>query len=1216
MSEAKREYDRMTHEWYEKLPNEKLIELNHVLGDYNAKQKLVELGWSGDEVKQGQKYNTLHIKVGREPRDTSPRATSYYNTVSAFDTKEPMPEWTTSKEGRNVQRVDVVIPTEGRGSKIVNRRDVAGQYSGYEPLWQPDNLHENLPNTLGWAMIQYKTGPKGEKIAVIAEAQSRWQQQKREYWKIYNDLIAKGQHDPQEAHYEASTKVNQYRQGMDTESNVEKDYNRLILKAAIEQARKEGATHIMVSDAETAMMTEGHDTVSGWNVVNEEGKIILRNASEAAAKEVAASENGTLVQVRPEQEPGMRLNYDTILPKIAEELTGSKGEKVSLGEHKNAYNFKDQPWTLRDENGDYISNFATEADAWDFARNHRNKDKYTLKKDEGNIRTDLIFRNPDGTPKTDVSGVMYPLEQVSKRLSEGDNFTLFNKYATEDENLGAGRRAFFKPLESTFDKVNQIGLPKIAEAGRRWEVKRDMYVGKGNAALKDLSKFKVDDINRVAEARRKAFRSGSAYNPAGVDAEINNVFKQYYHDVIGKQRRLLGITIMGRKAGLNENYMPDTLAPEAIDTLVNKPATPEAKALINDWVKHIVTESGGKVTPKEAREYVEAYTNAVAGNDSNYLSVKYGAIRKAEGYGLPDSIREQDATQSLSRYARRAGADLAMFEELENKPEIAAALGLNDPKTGKTVTLPGVDNESKRGEVRDMMKWVTGSFTGGTFARQSPLTSAVVRLVNNMLLGPATAVRDTASIPANMVPYLTEAADFSAVANGIRKMHENARASLEAGATQPNLDRTQFNDLVNSPDAVVSFTREAARYARLVQRREHIENFNRDLTFSIGKELAKIKVEGAKAGNVKAKQWLEKFDTALDGDVTKMSGADLEKAINTIAKNFTDRNQGTYGGRGLPVGIVDNQFAPFFALQKWSVEKSNVIWKDVVKPAIDGKNYLPLLTYTVGSVLTGAGIQQLNKLLSGRKSQDPELKEVLAHGRPQDYAAQLATLMQLGSFAGIIGDAAKMTTDPLVYGKLPRNVVSFPTATAAQNFGERIMNVSEAIRNGDDPVKVLSLFSLDLMSHNIQAARMIANRTAKADDIERSDKFRDLRTFQMLEGGKAPDFGSVNPYLNLEDKEFKRTDDLGVASQLAERMIQKKIEKAGGDYEKLSSSMRSASQNSYRTMPSLKDSPLSFQRYYNFLVETQGREEADRRMEEFLRQQMLNEVKSGMIPRI
>ena len=46
-----------------------------------------------------------------------------------------------------------------------------------------------------------------------------------------------------------------------------RDYNRLILKAAIEQARKEGATHIMVSDAETAMMTEGHDATRAKHMV-------------------------------------------------------------------------------------------------------------------------------------------------------------------------------------------------------------------------------------------------------------------------------------------------------------------------------------------------------------------------------------------------------------------------------------------------------------------------------------------------------------------------------------------------------------------------------------------------------------------------------------------------------------------------------------------------------------------------------------------------------------------------------------------------------------------------------------------------------------------------------------------------------------------------------------------------------------------------------------
>jgi hypothetical protein len=36
-------------------------------------------------------------------------------------------------------------------------------------------------------------------------------------------------------------------------------YERLALKAAIDHARSEGATKIAISDAETAMMTEGHD---------------------------------------------------------------------------------------------------------------------------------------------------------------------------------------------------------------------------------------------------------------------------------------------------------------------------------------------------------------------------------------------------------------------------------------------------------------------------------------------------------------------------------------------------------------------------------------------------------------------------------------------------------------------------------------------------------------------------------------------------------------------------------------------------------------------------------------------------------------------------------------------------------------------------------------------------------------------------------------------
>ena len=87
-----------------------------------------------------------------------------------------MPDWTATKSGKNVQRVDVVVPqgkitykaalrqTADVSVKGVqsNESQVTGNnHTDYKHLWQPDNLHENLPNTLGWAMIQYKTGAEG-----------------------------------------------------------------------------------------------------------------------------------------------------------------------------------------------------------------------------------------------------------------------------------------------------------------------------------------------------------------------------------------------------------------------------------------------------------------------------------------------------------------------------------------------------------------------------------------------------------------------------------------------------------------------------------------------------------------------------------------------------------------------------------------------------------------------------------------------------------------------------------------------------------------------------------------------------------------------------------------------------------------------------------------------------------------------------------------------
>jgi hypothetical protein len=457
VSEAKKEYDKMTHEWLDSKPGPtrtailRAIDMMDTDRHEQANQHLAQL--SDKDIDMTRKYAQLRQQIEAEPRDKSLKATHHYSTVSALDTAQPMPDWTATKSGKNVQRVDVVVPQKkitGQDAVEEMRNYMTGE--GYNAnrakqqhnkleniLWQPDNLHENLPNTPIWNMIQYKTGPKGERIAVIVENQGSWIQAKH----AYESALKKGKSEKEA--YQLSVKAGSgrgYRPHQD--HPLLQHAQRLGLKAAIEQARKEGATHIMISDAETAMMTEGHDAQAAA-----QNKYKTSDAIKGIKVPVYGGGEGILtglvteypnyqkrygvniegrgdIQVSPDylpevyqkildnelkttiaQEPGMRLNYDTILPKIAEELTGSKGERVSLGEHKNAMEPKSR--AAARETGDDAG-----ATAQLMAMNGEANTSVP--------RSNLIFRNADGTPKTDVSGTLFPIDKV-----DTSKFTVFEK---------------------------------------------------------------------------------------------------------------------------------------------------------------------------------------------------------------------------------------------------------------------------------------------------------------------------------------------------------------------------------------------------------------------------------------------------------------------------------------------------------------------------------------------------------------------------------------------------------------------------------------------------------------------------------------------------------------------------------------------------------------------------------------------------------------------
>jgi len=784
------------------------------------------------------------------------------------------------------------------------------------------------------------------------------------------------------------------------------------------------------------------------------------------------------------------------------------------------------------------------------------------------------------------------------------------RYQEEGEGLFSGKHSFFSAMAPTFDKVKTIN-PELGDAFDKWEIAKRGYTGMRNEALASLQKFNPEDVKRVAELRREAFREDNAepLNLTGEDADINEALKKYYFDDIGMARQNLGLLIDNRAAGTNENYQPDMLNEQTIDLFVSRPNSPEALYAVNKWAEYVAEHSDGEVSFSEAKKHINDYIDAIGGKNDNYKAVNFGAIRKAQGYGLPDELRELDPIKTLSRYGSRAASDLAMFQELESKPAIAAALKIPNPNTGKIPDHPNAEMRySAQKEVRNAMKWVMNDF-GNTLSKSQPHVNAFVRLVHNSLLGGATGLRDLASVPVNMMPYIHSFSDLSTALKGIANFREHAADALRSGAKQPNLDLVQFNTILDSPSRGLAIMHKAATAMRKWQGREALENFSRDITFAAGKELALAHIEGAKSGNKNSEKFIEKFGTGAEGKTG-------EEAANIMAANFTERNQGTYGGRGLPVGIVESQFAPFFSLQKWGVEKANVIFQDVFKPALTGENYVPLLTYSLGTILTGAAIQEMNKVLMGRKPQDPDVKEALAKGDAKAYAQELATLMQLGNFSGIVGDVMKAAVDAGVRGKTSRNVVSFPTYTAVSDTGEKLTDMAEAIRQGENPWEVIKMFSIDMLSQNIQNVRALANRTVKEKDLERSDKFRDRRIYNELEGKPAGEIPKINKYLGIEERKFKQASTPAEIRELLPQVLAKAKRQAEGNPEKMRQAIVSLKGNSYQTMPSPTDSPYEFRAYYEYLVKTQGKVEADKRVKDYLTQRMLNQQKSKLLPTV
>jgi len=732
VSEAKKEFNKMQHEWYDNLSPGARWSVDTYYATRNARYagaknehndivEHIQENYHDVKMSDVEKYALLKDKTKNEPQDTSLRATPYYEIVSALNTKEPMPDWTTSKSSKNVQRVDVAVPPELVEGKTP--QEIRSKASS-EVLWSQDNLHENLPNTLGWAMIQYKTGPNGEKIAVIAEAQSRWGQEVRQQNK---DIEATEQLQ--------GRSIPRGGKGMIQEHPLLKDYNRLILKAAIDQARKEGATHIMVSDSKSAMMSEVVDTAFKGPFDNE----AIAKSAAVAQNKMVGEENAWKPYRHGEQwyisdkQGGFDFNYDIALPQSAEELTGSKGERVSLGEHKNAF-----------DTGEEINPETGEATTLDDQSNF------------GRPRSNLIFKNPDGSPKTDVSGVMYPLKDVPDRAPKltGRKYqedTFSDTPAKEEPSTKS--KLHLGPLQPEVDRVRSRHGTEgaIAAAGaEKYYSKKDFFGGKlfdkMVQPLKDLELTEDQNI-RLRKYLHEMRHSGkSAVRLDDKQRKAADFIKKVMPEVADIATEE-GVLIEGsRHIKKTPNYFQDMMAPEFVAAIAK--GDKAEKFVKSEYIKHL--EANG-LSKKEA---TEAYTEYKAGLGAHGVDSttanKFGALSKAEGYGLPLSLVDKDVTRSMARYARRAANHIAYASEIQNNPKVAAVLNVKN-QAGDYYDVPeGLTQIHDKDDVKQMMRGIHGE----TDTIAHPNLAATARAVSASIMGTGTAVRNLAVVPTAMSPYL------------------------------------------------------------------------------------------------------------------------------------------------------------------------------------------------------------------------------------------------------------------------------------------------------------------------------------------------------------------------------------------------------------------------------------------------------------------------------
>lgn len=636
---------------------------------------------------------------------------------------------------------------------------------------------------------------------------------------------------------------------------------------------------------------------------------------------------------------------------------------------------------------------------------------------------------------------------------------------------------------------------------------------------------------------------------------------------------------------------------KAINTLLNKRNSPEGQQYIKDFLDH-QTSNGS--TPDEAQDMLRTFMAGYKNQHKN-IAAQFGPIDKSANVPLPQSMRESNLIDRLSRFNDRYARRLAYHDTIESDPSVIAAL--EDPKTGIGTAE----------HVRNVLEDITG-----LKEHEEGKRNAAAGVVKAAMMGTATGLRDFAS---NVTLGFQHQDPLQAVTSPIKawsNMRENIAESFKAGVNRYNIGSIEFGD--GGLEDMTSVLRATRNILNSASGRNTLEVLSRATAYGQGKFLAMDNLQKLVRGsdNSQSKKFFKDFGEGVDLQSAIKTKEFTPQQVQKIASRYVESVQGTYTYSGLPQLTQHGSFAPVLSLARWNIEKYNNFVKYNIEPLRDG-NFYPLLMSTVGMLIGGTAVTELNKLLTGRKDKAPTYEE-LAKALEDDtnptsaITYKLAALSSMSGYAGIVGDLTKSLMDKQFHN-IPQTYNN-PLIEGIANAGELSWDMIEALQQGD--LNSYSDILSEILERYFQTYRLaLANFSdEKKADISDANAKRDLKMFKNLNDYPVADVSGdrPNPFLRSETKKFKKTEDLNEAVELLPTIIQKEFERSQGNFGMFKRRLEGLKQNSYPIMPNMDTDPEQFAKYVNYIRATQGDEAATELIVKYYKRNTINKAKSAMVP--